>query len=813
MKRVALLFTAALMVFSFGLANAQDAVTFDAAGLWDDGGTATVNPGNTVTFTMGFVVATSAVNGGSNGFEIYIADNDGDLEAAAGGVFTTPVGAALEDMSAYWNGGFFINDFSLDGAGADTLGFGGFAISSPGVPVGPELPLYTIETAVDVSMEGKFLCIDSAFYPPGGQWLWSTSVGDVFAYWGGPYCFPILTQPNIPAEFVGFPTVAFVADHCATFSYQFDGVDPDPEQCAPYLGDVTYSLVDDGGLAGATMSAAGMFSYAPTLADVGGSYTVTVGIEDACGDGEALTFDISFTNVAPTVACDVQKPIGKGQTIEIQIVGTDVDCDNGTYTIGSVTPAPVGAVSIDPNTGLLSFATADPEDGGITFDIAVVYSDGDLADTCHQFVEVLVTEPFQITLEKTHDTYQGGHEYVDVAVDLGSEQMWGFDMLIAYDASALSFQTALPGTIYDVCGWEYFTYRYGADGNCSGGCPSGLLRVVGIAETNNGANHPSCFDTKGETLFTLDFLVSDDRTLECMYVPIRFFWMDCGDNSVSFHESQDVANPYSQRLAISRSVYDFEGSADMAADAVFPTYLGAPNVCLETSEVDKDVPVRFIDFYNGGIDIVCADSIDARGDINLNGLAYEISDAVLYSNYFVYGIGVFTNYQGQVAASDVNADGIPLSVGDLVYLIRVVVGDALAYPKVAPVTASVTYDGSEISVNDKMGAAYVVIDGQATPTLLVDNMEMKYAFDANENVTRVLVYSTVANQTFQGAFLDADGSVNYVEMATQLLVEPELPEAVQPVHDDRIRPADRRRLHPDRLQRNWSAGYVHQRPR
>jgi len=101
-----------------------------------------------------------------------------------------------------------------------------------------------------------------------------------------------------------------------------------------------------------------------------------------------------------------------------------------------------------------------------------------------------------------------------------------------------------------------------------------------------------------------------------------------------------------------------------------------------------------------------------------------------------------------------------------VYLIRVVVGDALAYPKVAPVTASVTYDGSEISVNDKMGAAYVVIDGQATPTLLVDNMEMKYAFDANENVTRVLVYSTVANQTFQGAFLDADGSVNYVEMAT-----------------------------------------------
>ena len=46
----------------------------------------------------------------------------------------------------------------------------------------------------------------------------------------------------------------------------------------------------------------------------------------------------------------------------------------------------------------------------------------------------------------------------------------------------------------------------------------------------------------------------------------------------------------------------------------------------------KPKPIRCVDFTNGGIDIICADSIDARGDINLNGLAYEVADAVMFSN-------------------------------------------------------------------------------------------------------------------------------------------------------------------------------------
>jgi hypothetical protein len=743
------------MVLSFGLANAQqDECTVEMTqGSWMDGPLVKVNPNQAITWTVHMIIASDVVKGGTNGFEVYLSDSDlGAIDPA--GTFTALTYDTLVYMNQWWDGGFFFNEFSVDGVGADTIGFGGFSLFKPGIPVGTDLDVYTISTQVSDADNGRFLCIDSAWYPPGGAWLWSTNSGNKFPFFNGPLCYQIEPVPNLCPEGLSDPG-ALSFDHCGPATYDFNATDPEGDA-------ITYVLVSG---PGSIDAGSGVWSWNPTIADVGATQIEVTAIDGfhSVGDCPISTVDITITNQAPTIACQGLKKVGKGNSIDVQITADDVDCDPGSFSIVGVNPAPTGTYSIDATTGVLTFNSADPEDGGITFDFEVAYSDGDETATCVQQIEVLVTEPFGLLIEKTHGTYQGAHEYVDISVTSGSEQMWGFDLLVAYDASALSFQSAMPGTVYDACGWEYFTYRYGADGNCSGGCPSGLLRIVGIAETNNGANHPSCFDANGETLATLDFLVTDDRTFECMYVPIRFFWMDCGDNAISYHENADP-NPYTQKLGISDEVVDFSTDMDMAdGSAVFPTYLGAPDVCLEG---DKDQPVRFVNFKNGGIDIVCADSIDARGDLNLNGQAYEISDVVLYSNYFVYGIGVFTHYQAQVAASDVNADGIPLSVADLVYLTRVVIGDALPYPKTAPMAANLSTNGSVLSVDEKMGAAFVTIEGNVTPELLVNNMEMLYSFDANNNQTRVLVFSTEANQTFQGSFLNANGNVTSVEMAT-----------------------------------------------
>ncbi len=368
---------------------------------------------------------------------------------------------------------------------------------------------------------------------------------------------------------------------------------------------------------------------------------------------------------------------------------------------------------------------------------------------------LLTVSPPIIKIEKTHNSLQGHYEFVSITLENYELDMGGFDFLIAYDASALTFMEATPGQLLEDCGWEYFTYRYGADGNCGDACPSGLLRIIAIADVNNGPNHPSCYgppDTDPHELAEMKFLVTNDRTYECQYVPIRFFWGDCGDNAISSVDGE--------LLYIDRAIYDFEGNLiwDEEDDDEFPEderipHVGAPNFCLNP-DPDKPTAVRELIFVNGGIDIACADSIDARGDLNLNGIANEIADAVLYTNYFLYGIGVFDIApEGQVAASDVNNDGTPLTVGDLVYLVRVITGDALPFAKLTPLTqkasvnAAVNHSAVAVFSDSPadLGAGLFVFDVSGyelgEPMLINGAAEMTLKHHVEGDQLRVLVYS------------------------------------------------------------------------
>ncbi|MCK4573924.1 MAG: T9SS type A sorting domain-containing protein, partial [candidate division Zixibacteria bacterium] len=373
-------------------------------------------------------------------------------------------------------------------------------------------------------------------------------------------------------------------------------------------------------------------------------------------------------------------------------------------------------------------------------------------------VTVVIDECLHVQLEKTHGAFQGQVETVNLFLNGTGKPLGGFDLLIAYDQSALTVVAVNPGGLFESCGWEYFNYRFGADGNCSG-CPSGLLRIMGIAETNNGAYHPGCFfEGMFGSLAEISFLVSNDRTLQCQYVPIQFFWTDCGDNSFS--------GQVGDTLWISREVYGFEGASMTDHLWGFPGYFGAPDSCVKDVGPNKPAAQRCVDFTNGGIDIICADSIDSRGDINLNEVAYEIADAVLYSNYFIYGLGVFTvNLEGQIAASDINADGLTLSVADLVYLVRVVVGDAPATPKMVPGTtaevelAMVNNVLTIAQADAPVGAISLVLEGETEPELhpAAEGMELRYAFDGTN--TRVLIYNLDGESYLQtGEVLKINGN-------------------------------------------------------
>ncbi len=388
------------------------------------------------------------------------------------------------------------------------------------------------------------------------------------------------------------------------------------------------------------------------------------------------------------------------------------------------------------------------------------------ADTA--ITNVLVTDSAcqptcpDVQIAKIHNAIQGMNTCVPITMSNHSFVSGGFDLLIAYDNSALTLGSVNAGQFIGDCRWEYFTYRFGPFGNCGSGCPSGLVRITAIAETNNGANHPLCYgptDNGSYELAELCFLVSNDRTLECQFAPIRFFWLDCGDNSFS--------NKNGDTSFVNDDIFDYDNPLSIAdPDFGFSTFSGVQSNCLVGGGTpNKPAPLRCLDFYNGGIDIVCADSIDARGDLNLNGLSYEIADAVMFSNYFINGLSAFGNHvQGSIAASDVNADGVPLTVADLVYLIRVVVGDASPYPKLAPVDMKVTRDGDAVAVDGEVGAALLLFSGDVQPVLLADQMDMKYSSDGA--VTRVLIFSMTRGNVFTGKFIEANAPLVNIEMAT-----------------------------------------------
>ena len=344
----------------------------------------------------------------------------------------------------------------------------------------------------------------------------------------------------------------------------------------------------------------------------------------------------------------------------------------------------------------------------------------------------------------------------DVKINVQTnEPIAGFVLLLSYDPSVMIFNDAsIAGTAIN--NWEYFVFRLGSP-SCGSSCPSGLVRFVGIADVNNGNQHPptSQFSPNG-TLINARFQIVNDQNLGGQFLPISFIWYGCGDNTFS--------DPTGNKLFMDKRIYNPEHNLiwDEDDNINYPDSLrsfgfGASDSCLSGA---SSAPIRCIEFINGGICVIAPESLDARGDINLNGVAYEIGDAVLYSNYFIYGLSVFTvNVDGQIAASDVNADGMTLSVADLVLLIRVVTGDAEPLPKLIPYEDKLVLtnerQGKNVIVTSdavgNIGAAWLVYDIDPNieikePKLLSGAKGLDMQYVVKDNQLKILIFNIGKNR-------------------------------------------------------------------
>ena len=385
------------------------------------------------------------------------------------------------------------------------------------------------------------------------------------------------------------------------------------------------------------------------------------------------------------------------------------------------------------------------------------------------------SQNFEIQIETTHNTLQGMHVIVDVTLNSGYYRPTGFDLKLVYNAQVLCFMAAIPGDLYTICDWEYFSYQYELiDTGFRGG--TGAVWVKGIADVDawNLYTESGCEIERVNggplVLFSIDFVVSNDPQFECIYLPIRFYWEDCDDNVVTY--STDW-NRGTDIRAVAKDIFDYDLIGRITDDRTgFPTFTGFQHECYESDPMPTAQPVRLVDFINGGVDIVCADSVAVRGDIDLDGWPFEITDLVLFVDFFNRGLEVFNRSRPvQIAATDVNGDGRTLTSSDLVYMVEVMIDNALPLPLPEADSAHCSIVDGVLLVDQEVAAAQVVLEGEVDWTSLADHTTSRSRFEGGRTYVLILGDRNMdvnpwLRYTFSGPFLQTEGEVIAIDMST-----------------------------------------------
>jgi hypothetical protein len=517
--------------------------------------------------------------------------------------------------------------------------------------------------------------------------------------------------------------------------------------CDGYAGDAVGADADgDGftydisGVPGIQIDANGHITWAPTCQDVGGPFAVVVTVTDDCGATGNCTFNLTVTNDPPSITCPDDAIVTAGSPFVSTDFSFDDDCPGASVSVASVVPATVNAPTIVGSH--VEWQTDASEEGGFLFTLQVTDECG-LTDECEFLVTVVSYGFSQILIPNSECANPGEYVCLPVLLDNNTTPFGGFELALEYDYTSMTLVDVNPGEAIE--GFEYFTYRLLPCPLC--GCCKYKILIYGQYDMPNGPESigdPIPMTPMGvyQTLVDLCFVVNNNENLRGLKIPVCFEWegtidpetgclvedWNCGENTFSSLTGDTL---YTSGLCC-QFVADL---CDDPGDRVDGKLVFQYGVCGQNC---------------GGVDVCPAGPDECkRGDVNYNYVTYEVADAVLFASYFVEGTSVFRyDMAYQICATDVNADGRTLTLSDLVYLIRVILHDAVEIPKLAPSSeiASVMVTDGVVTTEcaSQIGALLFEFDGTVTPTLLAGNMEMV----ANGN--KVLVWSRTG-QTIQNA--------------------------------------------------------------
>jgi hypothetical protein len=302
-------------------------------------------------------------------------------------------------------------------------------------------------------------------------------------------------------------------------------------------------------------------------------------------------------------------------------------------------------------------------------------------------------------------------EYISVPVDLSLspasvdtvDSLSSLNLLIEYPYDALRLIDVKPGNGDSL--WEYFTHR--RDGKLSQVLKRDALRIIAIRDISNGVPAPQSQAVPVGTLAWLEFEVNPRSELGGDSALIGFQSLDCTDNT--FTDGAD------------------HGLLHFMSDYQTTDSLGRANDTLDCPRRFRLAPdVR----YQSGLVRIAAGGDDLAplpGDMDLNGLGPNISDAVIFTNALRSDSALsrdLTTRARQLMASDINRDGIPLQVSDYEMLVRVIAGDVDLFEPHDPVTEIAYVNklnwGIEVSTTARLSLMYVEFDLRGDDTTFIN---------------------------------------------------------------------------------------------
>ena len=362
-----------------------------------------------ITFHLRLENTGGNITGYTNGFRIY---------SPTGATWT----ATLADSTGAITGAMveqqFINPFSVDGAGADTVGFGGFKLFAPGIGAGFNEIVWRLHIgpigAIDHCGE---ICLDSSFYRPAGLWKWSTTGGDQYATWDGPHCYTIVDPLGAPCG--GGSNTAPVLDpigdksddegNTLAFGVSASDGDGDPltiDMSSPDLPPAA-SFTDNG-------DGTGDFSWNTTLVDAGiysATFTVSDGVDT---DEETITITINETYQSPVI--DAVGPQTTKECVFADFGLSAIDPESGTLTYTMVdNPTFMNLTDNGDGTAIVDFTPAKGDIGTYPVKFIVSSSVSSLADTV--VVSITVDPNLAPTfISATPDQLAGEGDLVDFLI-------------------------------------------------------------------------------------------------------------------------------------------------------------------------------------------------------------------------------------------------------------------------------------------------------------------------------------------------------------------------------------------------------------